>query len=166
MIIEHRQLADELAQALLAQKKRMTCAESCTGGGLSYVLTSVAGCSTWFDMGFVTYSNESKQELLGLKADIIDENGVVSEPVVQDMLKGALKRSKADYGVAISGIAGPDGGMPNKPVGTVCIAWGQVDEALSQTCLFSGDREQVRQSAICQALGNILVFVLSKKNTV
>jgi nicotinamide-nucleotide amidase len=135
-------------------------AESCTGGGVAHVVTSVPGSSSWFDRGFVTYSDRSKQEMLGVRRDTLDQFGAVSEEVVREMAEGALARSGAGVSVAISGIAGPDGGSPRKPVGTVWFAW--VSPGHPTRCRsshYAGDREMVRQQAVLAALQGILESV-------
>ncbi|HEY9101890.1 nicotinamide-nucleotide amidohydrolase family protein, partial [Chitinimonas sp.] len=115
-------LAEQLGKALLARGWRVTAAESCTGGGIASAITDIAGSSGWFDMGWVTYSNEAKQRLLGVAPTTLAEHGAVSEPVVREMALGALQAAGADLAVAVSGVAGPSGGTPAKPVGTVCLA--------------------------------------------
>lgn len=121
-------MAARTIELLAQQGKRITCAESCTGGGIAAQLTRVPGASRVFDAGFVTYSNAMKEQLLGVNADDLAQYGAVSEEVVLQMAAGALRASGADLAVAVSGVAGPDGGTPEKPVGTVCIAWGGVDD--------------------------------------
>lgn len=121
-------MAARLIELLAQQGKRITCAESCTGGNIAAQLTEVPGASRVFDAGFVTYSNEMKEKVLGVRTDDLAQHGAVSEAVVLQMAAGALRVSGADLAVAVSGIAGPDGGTPEKPVGTVCIAWGSLDD--------------------------------------
>ena len=122
-----------------------TCAESCTGGLLSQSIVSVAGSSRWFGCSFVTYSNHSKSQVLGVSKDTLNSFGAVSEEVVSEMVVGALRESKANLGIAISGIAGPGGGTPARPVGTVLIDW-KLDQAstIRETFLFEGNRNEVR----------------------
>ncbi len=135
-------------------------AESCTGGGVAHVVTSVPGSSVWFDRGFVTYSDASKRELLGVSPDTLDRHGAVSEEVVRQMAEGALARSDARVSVAISGIAGPGGGTPTKPVGTVWLAWALAGQETRARCShYAGDREMVRQQAVLAALQGILEAV-------
>ncbi|MCP4041280.1 MAG: CinA family protein [Gammaproteobacteria bacterium] len=132
-------------------------AESCTGGMMSQVLTSVPGSSKWFERGLVTYSNASKRELLGVDTAAIGEFGAVSRQVVREMAAGVLLRSKAQLGVAISGVAGPEGGTPSKPVGSVWLAWDAIDYVPHQRLFnFSGGREEVRQQAVVAALEGII----------
>ena len=151
---------EELAKqvgAFLEQKQwKLVVAESCTGGGLGESITSISGSSNWFDRGFITYSNESKIEMLGVDLAIIEQHGAVSEETVLAMAKGALMRSAARIGVAISGIAGPDGGSPEKPVGTVWIAWAGKFGYRTQLFVFKGNRAQVRKQAVESALKGIL----------
>lgn len=159
-------LVAKIAELLKTRRKTLTCAESCTGGGISYSLTSVPGSSQWFEQGFVTYSNMAKASILGVEEPLIVEFGAVSEQVVEAMLKGLLERTGADYGIAVSGIAGPDGGTEQKPVGTVCIAWGDAQEPALLTYLFKGERREIREQAITQALLNIYQFIKKQENTV
>jgi len=142
-------LGDKLSQAGLVAAT----AESCTGGGVAYAITEISGSSQWFDRSFVTYSNSAKTQMLGVDASMIEEYGAVSIPVVEAMSFGAIKNSDADIAVAISGIAGPDGGTAEKPVGTVCIAWySEKNEHKSETYMLAGDRAEVRYQAIRMAL--------------
>ncbi|MDF2181799.1 CinA family protein [Neptuniibacter sp. CAU 1671] len=135
-------------------------AESCTGGGVAATITSIAGSSAWFDCGFVTYSNQSKTRLLGVQTDTLEQYGAVSEPVVTEMAEGALARSNATITVAISGIAGPDGGSADKPVGTVWFAWAvQGKPTVTSLCFFSGDRTEIQQQAVTQALEGVLAYL-------
>jgi nicotinamide-nucleotide amidase len=132
-------------------------AESCTGGWISKVATDIAGSSAWFDRGFVTYSNAAKQAMLGVRAETLDTHGAVSEPVVLEMVAGALGRSQAQVAVAVSGIAGPGGGSPDKPVGTVWLAWSVPGTPpWSQRLQLTGDREAVRRQAVQAALLGLL----------
>ncbi|MCF7481434.1 nicotinamide-nucleotide amidase [Vibrio sp. J1-1] len=143
--------------ALLEQHGHvMTTAESCTGGGVATAITDIAGSSAWLDRAFVTYSNEAKMEMLGVNAKTLDENGAVSEPVVIEMVQGALNHSNATIGVSISGIAGPSGGSADKPVGTVCFAFADKQNwLLVETMHFAGDRAEVREQAVFHALTRI-----------
>ncbi|MDH3832115.1 MAG: nicotinamide-nucleotide amidase [Gammaproteobacteria bacterium] len=156
------ELSQQLAKLLLQQQKRLAVAESCTGGWLAKTVTDLAGSSQWFERGFVTYSNAAKQEMLGVRPKTLLRDGAVSEAVVQEMALGALLHSQADISVAISGIAGPDGAVPGKPVGTVCFSWALKDHSHHQhTKHFEGDREAVRlQSVVCALEG--LLDVLGK----
>ena len=156
------ELSQQLAKLLLQQQKRLAVAESCTGGWLAKTVTDLAGSSQWFERGFVTYSNAAKQEMLGVRPKTLLRDGAVSEAVVQEMALGALLHSQADISVAISGLAGPDGAVPGKPVGTVCFSWALKDHSHHQhTKHFEGDREAVRlQSVVCALEG--LLDVLGK----
>jgi nicotinamide-nucleotide amidase len=157
---ELKQLAKSLNQRLLTSGYVMASAESCTGGWIAKAMTDVPGSSGCFDRAFITYSNEAKQEMLGVAAETIEQYGAVSEPVVREMVQGALGRSKASVAVAVSGIAGPDGGSDEKPVGTVWLAWGREgEEIVTATRLFPGDREEVRYQTSVAALQGILDLI-------
>jgi len=161
---ELESLSVRVGEALLEQKLMLTCAESCTGGWVAEVVTATAGSSMWFERGFVTYSNAAKQELLGVKGDTLRQEGAVSEAVVREMAAGALRRSHAQAALAISGVAGPGGGSPGKPVGTVCFAWAlQGGEAAAETRHFAGDRETVRRLSVIHALQGLLSCLESKR---
>lgn len=141
-------LAIELGEVLKQRNLTVALAESCTGGMVAQTITSVAGSSAWFDRGFVTYSNQSKTEMLGVRAETLEKFGAVSEQVATVMAHGALKNSHAQIAGSITGIAGPDGGSKEKPVGTVCLAWVGDKLSLSTTTKrFFGNREEVRQQA-------------------
>ncbi len=145
--------ADKLKNAGL----KVTTAESCTGGGLCYWLTSVPGSSDWVDRGFVTYSNQSKIDMLGVPAATIDTHGAVSCETAHAMANGALQHSKADIAISITGIAGPDGGSPDKPVGTVWIGWaGRQLTTDAELYTFQGDRQSIRLQTIVAALAIIV----------
>jgi nicotinamide-nucleotide amidase len=147
----------EVAALLLNQEKTLVTAESCTGGWVAKCCTDLAGSSAWFDRGFVTYSNNAKQEQLGVDADTLLKHGAVSLAVVEEMALGALINSRADISVAITGIAGPDGGSEQKPVGTVWIGWGIRNGGVHSICFqFDGDRESIRKQAVFEALGGII----------
>ncbi|MDR1995961.1 nicotinamide-nucleotide amidase [Azonexus sp.] len=146
-------LAAELGTALLARGEWLTLAESCTGGWLAQVVTAIAGSSTWFDCGFVTYSNAAKMDMLGVPEATLERHGAVSEATARAMAQGALVHSRADWAVAITGVAGPSGGSPDKPVGTVCFAWVAKDGGCeAQTRHFAGDRAAVREQSVRYAL--------------
>lgn len=151
-------LAVDLGAELEAGAHKVTCAESCTGGGIANAITAVPGSSAWFDMGFVTYSNAAKADLLGVHKAVLRQYGAVSEPVVSAMAEGALRRSGADLAVAVSGIAGPDGGLLDKPVGTVWLAWAWQRGVEARCCYFDGDREEVRLQAIIAGLEGLLDY--------
>ncbi len=149
-------LVAELGERLTRRGARLATAESCTGGWIAKVLTDRPGTSHWFDRGFVTYSNQAKQEMLGVPAETISAHGAVSRETVLAMAAGALAHSDADFSVAVSGIAGPGGGTPDKPVGTVWLAWG-TPEGVEAACEhFPGDRTQVRAAAVARALQGLL----------
>jgi len=151
------QWVSPLADALRARGRRLATAESCTGGLIAATCTALAGSSDWFERGFVTYSNEAKAEQLGVDAALIAANGAVSEPVVRAMAEGALARSAADLSVAVTGIAGPGGAVPGKPVGTVWLAVARRGAAMRSECLwFDGDRASVRAQTVALALSRLV----------
>lgn len=145
-------LASALGEALLARRWRMACAESCTGGWLAKCLTDLPGSSAWFGWGFVSYANEAKTAMLGVPALLIAEHGAVSEPVARAMAEGARRVSGAEVAVAVTGIAGPQGATPGKPVGTVWVAWTGPGGTRAERAVFAGDREAVRRQAVSHAL--------------
>jgi nicotinamide-nucleotide amidase len=145
---------------LRAKGSMLTTAESCTGGWVAQAVTAIAGSSEWFERGFVTYSDAAKQEMLGVNARTLAAHGAVSEETARDMAAGALARSRAQVALAITGIAGPDGGSAEKPVGTVCFAWAMKSGAVSaETRQFKGDRESVRRQSVIAALQGVLELV-------
>ncbi|HDK38270.1 MAG TPA: nicotinamide-nucleotide amidase [Thiolapillus brandeum] len=152
------QLAIETAHYLTTLKLTMTTAESCTGGWIAKLLTDIPGASAWFERGFVTYSNQSKIDMLGVRADTLKFFGAVSEQVVLQMAQGALANSPADISIAVSGIAGPGGGSPSKPVGTVWMAWANNKGAVTERCWFAGNREAVRRQTVIHALQKLEIF--------
>lgn len=144
-----KSLAADLGDCLLEQALVLATAESCTGGWVAKLITDRAGSSSYFDRGFVTYSNQAKKELLGVTEDALATHGAVSEQVAAQMAQGALANSHADMAVAVTGIAGPEGGSPEKPVGTVCFAWiFKGKEPRTETCQFQGNRESVRKASV------------------
>ncbi len=150
-------LAQQVGARLKEAGLMLATAESCTGGWVGEVVSAVPGSSHWFDRGFITYTNLAKQEMLGVFPRTLEQHGAVSEQTVQEMAAGALKHSRAQIAVAISGIAGPGGATPTKPVGTVCLGWAMEDgSARSETRHFAGDRRQVRAQAVEAALAGIL----------
>jgi nicotinamide-nucleotide amidase len=152
-------LCEQLAQALLARRWMLATAESCTGGMIAAACTDLAGSSQWFERGFVTYSNEAKQEMLGVAPALIAEHGAVSEAVARAMAFGAVRHSRAQVGVAVTGVAGPTGGNPQKPVGTVWFGF-QLDGRLaSETRRFDGDRAAIRAATVRHALQRLLELV-------
>lgn len=155
---------DVAATAVGAALKRrglmLTAAESCTGGWVAQVVTGVAGSSDWFERGFVTYSNTAKQEMLGVAQGTLEKFGAVSEEVVREMADGALRHSHAEVSLAVSGVAGPGGGTPLKPVGTVCLAWAaKGSPARSRVEHFSGPRDAVRRKAVYASLQGMLDYI-------
>lgn len=152
------QLAGDLGQALRRRGWSVTCAESCTGGGIAAAITGVAGSSAWFNAGLVTYSNAAKTKLLGVDAYVLSTQGAVSEPVVRAMATGALRVAGADLAVAVSGIAGPDGGTAAKPVGTVWLAWASRNGVSTACHCFPGDRAAVRAHTVQAALAGLLAL--------
>jgi nicotinamide-nucleotide amidase len=150
-------LAREIGERLKSAGAMLATAESCTGGWVAQEVTAVAGSSAWFDRGFVTYSNAAKQELLGVQPATLQNDGAVSEATAREMAQGALERSAAAVALSVTGIAGPGGGVPGKPVGTVCFAWARRGGAVtSETRQFSGDREAVRRQSVVHALQGVL----------
>ena len=146
-------LAAELGAYLVEQGWQVTTAESCTGGGVASAITAIAGSSQWFETGFVTYANSAKARLLGVSEATLAQEGAVSRAVVEQMAAGAKAASGADLAVAVSGIAGPDGGTPDKPVGTVWFAWADAAGGITSECyVYQGDRAQVRHQACVTAL--------------
>jgi nicotinamide-nucleotide amidase len=151
------ELAARVGGLLLGQKRMLVTAESCTGGWVAKCLTDIAGSSAWFDRGFVTYSNRAKQDMLDVAAATLEVHGAVSEATVREMVRGALAYSAADVAVAVSGIAGPGGGSPDKPVGTVCFAWRvSGEEPHMETRHFDGERDAVRRQAVVRALEGLM----------
>jgi len=155
-------LAEQLGQVLTAKGLLLATAESCTGGEVAQVITSIPGSSAWFERGFVTYSNTAKMEMLGVPSQTLMDNGAVSEQTVCAMAEGALQHSPAHFSVAITGIAGPGGGTAEKPVGTVWFSWAAKHRpTLAKKQFFSGDRQSVRDQATRFALEQLLSFVQS-----
>jgi nicotinamide-nucleotide amidase len=150
-------LATQLGELLKSHGLILATAESCTGGGVAQAITEVAGSSAWFERGFVTYSNLSKRQMLGVSEATLTQHGAVSEATVREMVAGALRHSTADAALAVSGIAGPGGGMPEKPVGTVWFAWGLREGAtLARRHYLVGDRAAVRSQSVRIALQGVI----------
>lgn len=150
-------LAREVGVLLKSRGLLLTTAESCTGGWVAQAITAISGSSKWFERGFVTYSDLAKHEMLGVQDETLAEHGAVSEPVVREMALGALAHSRAQIALAVSGVAGPEGGSAAKPVGTVCFAWAEKNEGVvTETRCLDGDREAVRRQATRHALAGIL----------
>ncbi len=157
-------LAARVGARLKARGLTLATAESCTGGWVAQAVTSVAGSSDWFERGFITYSDESKRELLGVRTQTLKKYGAVSEQTALAMADGALARSRAQVAVAVTGIAGPGGGSRKKPVGTVCLAWARKGAApASLARRFSGDRASVRRKSVAVALKGLLEILEGKK---
>ena len=153
-------LARELGDACLAKSLRVAIAESCTGGGLGEAITRIGGSSQWFERGFITYTDEAKQQLLGVNGATLAAHGAVSEQVAREMVLGVLSASPAEAGASITGIAGPGGAMPGKPVGMVCFGWARREGVVvTETCRFDGDRGAVRQQAVRHALQGLLLML-------
>lgn len=149
-------LAAQVGSTLKAHGLMLAIAESCTGGGVAQAVTEVAGSSAWFERGYVTYSNLSKQQMLNVSPATLAQHGAVSEATVREMVAGALAHSAAQVALAVSGIAGPDGGTTDKPVGTVWFAWGMTQGAcISRLHHLSGNRSQIREQAVRIALQGV-----------
>lgn len=155
----HR-LAEQVGAALRSSELMLTTAESCTGGWISETVTAVPGSSGWFERGFVTYTYISKREMLGVSEVALERHGAVSEQVAREMADGAIARSHAQVAVAVTGVAGPGGGTPGKPVGMVCFAWAVKQGATRvETRRFSGNREAVRRHSVEHALRGVLAML-------
>ena len=152
-------LATKVGQALQEKGLLLTTAESCTGGGAAQAITEIAGSTGWFDCGFITYSNASKTELLDVSAALIAQVGSVSEEVAAAMCTGALANSNAHVAISTTGIAGPTGAVPGKPVGTVCFGWARGEQVHTERLVFSGDRHAVREQTVRHALQGLLRFI-------
>jgi nicotinamide-nucleotide amidase len=155
------QRTTELAATLLRRHQKICAAESCTGGLIAKTFTDLAGSSDWFERGFVTYSNAAKSEMLAVPASLIEAYGAVSEAVATAMASGALRHSRADYSVAVTGVAGPGGGSDDKPVGTVWIAVASVEKMLAKRYQFGGDRQAVRTATLIAAIEVLLDLIES-----
>ena len=150
-------LVKNVASVLSSVEMDLTTAESCTGGWVAKVLTDVPGSSIYFDRGFVTYSNQSKHDILGVKEETLLLHGAVSREIVKEMAVGALEASTASISLAVSGIAGPTGGTENKPVGTVCFSWMiRGDIPVAETMYFDGDRDDIRRQAVVHCLEGVI----------
>ncbi|QAU33677.1 CinA family protein [Janthinobacterium sp. 17J80-10] len=152
-------LAARVGDTLKARNLLLTTAESCTGGGVAQAITEIAGSSEWFDCGFVTYSNASKTDMLDVSAAAIALHGTVSEEIAAAMAEGALANSNAHVAIATTGIAGPGGAVPGKPVGTVCFAWSRDGATHTERLVFQGDRQAVRTQTVAHALTGLLKFL-------
>jgi len=149
----------QISSRLLARREMLATAESCTGGLISAACTALAGSSLWFERGFVTYSNAAKTELLGVPAPLIETHGAVSEPVARAMAEGAIARSHAQASVSVTGVAGPGGASPGKPVGTVWFGWCVAGQTHSEARHFAGDRAQARAATVQHALTRLLALL-------
>ncbi|MCX7178971.1 MAG: nicotinamide-nucleotide amidohydrolase family protein [Proteobacteria bacterium] len=157
-------LSVTVGQALTTRQLILACAESCTGGWISEVITATSGSSGWFDRGMITYTNHAKQQMLGVSHETLAAHGAVSEETAREMAKGALVHSLAQVSLAVTGIAGPTGGSSGKPVGTVCFAWCREDQpAISDIRLFSGDREAIRRQTVIHSLHGLLALLAGAK---
>lgn len=153
-------LATQIGKELKTRGLMFATAESCTGGWVGQVITSVPGSSHWYDRGFITYTNQAKRDLLGVSTNVLARSGAVSEKTARTMAEGALRNSRAQVSLAITGIAGPGGGTTEKPVGLVCFAWAGLDrDTVSSRSQFSGNRESVRRQAVEAALTGLLDFI-------
>jgi nicotinamide-nucleotide amidase len=153
---ELRDMADQLGDCMKARGKSLAAAESCTGGWLAKIITDIPGSSAWFVGSVVSYSNEAKQNLLGVRADTLTEFGAVSGETVLEMTEGVFAHTDADVAVSISGIAGPDGGTVDKPVGLVWLCWGKRGKGMfANHYHFEGGRDEVRRQSVQQALENL-----------
>ena len=153
-------IAQQLGEILCKKNAKLTTAESCTGGAISEAITSVSGSSQWFEFGFVTYANSAKRQLLGVSEETLEQYGAVSEQVVKQMAQGAIKQSEADYAIAVSGVAGPDGGTEEKPVGTVWVCWQTPSQIWTHKLVLSGDRQAVRTEAVKKSLQQLLQHLI------
>lgn len=150
------ELAAELGRCLQRLNAHVTTAESCTGGGIAEAITRIPGSSAWFEAGYVTYSNRQKNQQLEVPAELFEKVGAVSREVVEAMAQGAQRKSLARFAVAVSGVAGPDGGSPSKPVGTVWLAWAVGETMISEQRFFAGNRDEVRRQTVKAALEGLL----------
>ncbi len=150
------QLAAQLGQDLRALGAQVTTAESCTGGGIAEAITRIPGSSAWFEAGYVTYSNAQKTLQLDVPPGLFTSVGAVSREVVEAMVRGAQQKSSARFSVAVSGVAGPDGGSAEKPVGTVWLAWANGEQLITRKRLFAGDRDAVRRQTVEAALAGLI----------
>ena len=151
-----------LATLLTRREGRLVTAESCTGGLIAGALTALSGSSAWFERGWVTYSNAAKVEELGVNESLILHHGAVSETIAAAMATGARIMANVDFALAVTGIAGPDGGSPEKPVGTVCFGWSTPTQTLTETWHFGGDRQRVREQSVAHALGGLIAVLMDE----
>lgn len=159
-------LAAQVGGALKSHGLKLATAESCTGGAVATAITDIGGSSAWFERGFITYANDAKQEMLGVAQETLTRYGAVSEAVVREMVAGALLHSHAQVALAVSGIAGPSGGTPDKPVGTVWFAWGiKGGQCVAQLHQLSGSRAEIRAQSVHIALQGILELLNQRSET-
>jgi len=156
------QLSQSLGEGLKRLEAQVTTAESCTGGGIGEAITRISGSSAWFEAGYITYSNTQKTAQLDVPAELFPRVGAVSQEVVEAMALGAAQRSGARFAVAVSGIAGPDGGSAEKPVGTVWLAWADGDRVIAERRQFAGDRDEVRRQTVKAALEGLIRLVATE----
>ena len=157
---ESAPILNQIRQILQEHQAMLTCAESCTGGWITKLITDQPGASTWFDRGFITYSNEAKHQMLDVPLKLLNQYGAVSQQTVESMATGAIKHSSAEFALAVTGIAGPDGGNLTKPVGTVWLAWAGPDSVRSYLRYFTGNRNQIRQASAKAALEGLIKFLI------
>jgi len=153
------ELATKVGEAVEAKNFMLSTAESCTGGMIATTITEIPGSGDWFDCGFVTYSNTAKNDMLDVPDAVIAQFGAVSEEVAAAMAAGAVANSSADVAVSTTGIAGPTGAVPGKPIGTVCFGWARKDHVHTERLVFQGDRRAVREQAVAHALRGMLRFL-------
>ena len=160
--LDLHEITEELARVLIKNHWHLSTAESCTGGMVAASITELAGSSEWFERGYVTYSNQSKSEDIDVSQNLIEQHGAVSDQVARAMALGAKQNSGSDLSLSITGIAGPTGGSPEKPIGTVCFAWALAnDQIVSETKHFEGNRQQIRQQACDFSLRKLLSLVVA-----
>ena len=160
MAMPTNKVITQLAAHLTTQSKMLCTAESCTGGLIAKMLTDTAGSSDWFDRGFISYSNQAKMDMLGVQGATLQQHGAVSEAVVQEMAQGAIKNSGAQFSIAVTGIAGPGGATPDKPVGTVWFGFAHEQKVFMHHMVFAGDREQVREQSARYALQTLWKYLM------
>lgn len=152
-------LATQVGELLTKKNLLLATAESCTGGGVAQALTEISGSSNWFECGFITYSNSSKSELLDISPALIAQHGAVSEEIAAAMAEGALANCEAHVALSTTGIAGPLGAVPGKPVGTVCFAWSMNGKTHTERIHLDGDRKSIREQTVVHALKGLLQFL-------
>ncbi len=152
-------LATQVGTLLAKKNILLATAESCSGGGIAHAITEISGSSAWFECGFITYSNSSKSELLDIPPALIAQHGSVSEEIAAAMAEGALANCEAHVSLSTTGIAGPLGAVPGKPVGTICFAWSMNGRTVTERKLFTGDRQSVREQTVLHALKGLIVFL-------